>query len=100
MLLLVGQLGPDSALAASQQGGPEFRSWTPQNYLLAAAVNLLNAANRQRAGKKSSKAIVQPPKRKQKARVITLEQIARRQREQGLFRQAAEQSTQDPDTDS
>ncbi|HEX6969047.1 MAG TPA: hypothetical protein VF174_09595 [Micromonosporaceae bacterium] len=100
VLWLVGQLPPDSALGAAHQGGPEFRSWTPQNYLLAAAVNLLAAANRQRAGKRSSKPLVTPPRRKQKARVIPLDQIARRQREQGMFRAAAEQSTQEPNTDS
>lgn len=97
VLWLAGQLPPDSALRASLQGGDEFRAWTPEAYLLAAAVNLLNAANRQRAGKRSSKPLVEPPKPKvrPKARVITLDQIARRQRAEGLFRQAAEQTTQD-----
>jgi len=100
VLWLVGQLPANSAFYASQQGGIEFRSWTPETYLLAAAVNLLNAANRQRAGKKSSQPLVKPPRQKPKARVIPLDQIARRQQAQGLFHRAAEQSTKAPENDS
>lgn len=100
VLWLAGQLPPDSALRASMQGGVEYRPWTPETYLLAAAVNLLGAANRQRAGKRSSKPLVEPPKPKRKARVVPLAQIAARQRAEGLFRQAAEQSTQEPHPDS
>lgn len=82
MLFLVGQLTQSSAFAASVRGGPEFRPWDTQLYLLAAIANLLNAANRQRAGKRGSKPIVEPPKagRSRKPRVLTVAEIARRQR--------------------
>lgn len=82
MLFLVGQLTQSSAFAASVRGGPEFRPWDTQLYLLAAIANLLNAANRQRAGKRGSKPVVEPPKanRSRKSRVLTVAEIARRQR--------------------
>jgi len=100
VLWLVGQLPANSAFFASQQGGAEFRSWTPETYLLAAAVNLLHAANRQRAGKKSGSPLVKPPTKKAKPRVLSLAQIAARQRDGGLFHRAAEQSTKDPQNES
>jgi len=79
--MLVGQLPPSSAFAASLRGGPEFRPWTSELYLLAAIVNLLNAANRQRAGKRGNAQIVKPPRPEQKSkpRVLTVEEIMRRQ---------------------
>lgn len=82
MLFLVGQLPQSSAFAASVRGGSEFRPWDAQLYLLAAIVNLLNAANRQRAGKRGSKPVVEPPKagRSRKPRVLSVAEIARRQR--------------------
>jgi hypothetical protein len=67
--MLVGQLSDASAFSASVRGGPEFRSWSLQNTLLAASVNLLHGANSQRAGKKS-KPLIQPPKQKPKSRVM------------------------------
>lgn len=54
--------------------------WTPQAHLLAAAVNLLNAANRQRAGKRTTSPLVAPPK-KRNVRRISVAQIAAKQRE-------------------
>lgn len=81
VLWLVGQLPPDSAFSASLRGGAEFRPWTPEMHLLAAVVNLLAAANRQRAGKRGSKPVVQPPKqeRRKATRVLTVAEIVRRQ---------------------
>jgi hypothetical protein len=80
VLWLVGQLPQESAFAASARGGAEFRSWTPPLYLLAAVVNLLNAANRQRAGKRTREPLVKPPTAKSKPRVVTVAQLAARQR--------------------
>lgn len=80
VLTLVGQLGPESAFAASYRGGSEFRAWTPTAHLLAGVVNLLNAANRQRAGKRTRDPLVKPPSVKPKARVINLAEVAKRQR--------------------
>lgn len=81
MLFLVGQLPQDSAFSASVRGGAEFRPWTSELYVLAAIANLLNAANRQRAGKRGSKPIVEPPKpaSRKPSRVITVAEIQRRQ---------------------
>lgn len=62
------------------QGGTEYRMWTPQVYLYAAIVNLLNAANRQRAGKRTSGPLVKPPRQQQKKRVVSVASIAARQR--------------------
>lgn len=79
VLWLVGQLPQSSAFAASCRGGAEFRSWTVETYLLAAIANLLQAANRQRAGKRSAKPVVEPPKPKRKPkRVVTVSEIIRR----------------------
>ena len=80
VLWLVGQLPPDSALGAASRGGSEFRPWTPELYLLAGIANLLNAANRQRAGKKTREPLVKPPTTKQKPRVLSVAEIARRQK--------------------
>lgn len=79
VLSLVGQLPPDSAFAASHRGGAEFRSWTPEVHLLAAVANLLNAANRQRAGKKTREPLVKPPSTKTKVRRLTVAEIRARQ---------------------
>lgn len=80
MLFLVGQLPQSSAFAASVRGGAEFRPWTSELYLLAAIVNLLNAANRQRAGKRGNKPVVEPPKAgRRKPRVVSVAELARRQ---------------------
>lgn len=92
VLSLVGQLPVESAFAASVRGGSEFRSWSPQLYVLAAIANLLNAANRQRAGKRSSKPVIKPPASKNKpvpTRVLTVAEIVRRQ-------QAAEKAKNNP----
>jgi hypothetical protein len=49
---------------------------------MAAAVNLLAAANRQRAGKRGSKPLIKPPvvERPKPTKVLTVEEIMRRQR--------------------
>jgi len=84
VLWLVEHLPPDSAFRASMQGGNEFRGWTQQTYLLAATVNLLNAANRQRAGKKTKGPLVKPPSsaNRSKVRRVTVAEIAKRQQRQ------------------
>lgn len=79
-LWLVEHLPVDSAFRASQRGGPEFRGWDQTTYLLAAAVNLLNAANRQRAGKRTKSPIVKPPGKKAPIRRVSVAEIAARQR--------------------
>ncbi|HEY9417885.1 MAG TPA: hypothetical protein VIQ30_24260 [Pseudonocardia sp.] len=61
-LWLVGQLPEGSAFFASLQGGPRYRAWTLQNHLAAATVNLLYAANHQRANKKMKKPPIVAPK--------------------------------------
>lgn len=82
VLWLVGQLPPDSAFGASVRGGSEHRPWTPELHLLAATVNLLAAANRQRAGKRGNKPLVQPPKsHNRKPRVLPVAEISRRQQQ-------------------
>jgi hypothetical protein len=82
VLFLVGQLPQSSAFAASSRGGPEFRPWTSELHLLAAIANLLNAANRQRAGKRGSKPIVEPPKAaRRKPRVLSVAELQRRQQQ-------------------
>lgn len=81
VLWLVGQLPPESAFRASYQGGPEFRSWTSTNYLLMGVVNLLHAANRQRAGKKTRDPLVRGPSVKRKARQVSVAEIAARQKQ-------------------
>lgn len=67
--MLVEQLDDTSAFSASVRGGPEFRSWSLANVLLAAQVNLLHNANGQRAGKKV-RPLVEPPKRKIRPKVV------------------------------
>lgn len=79
VLLLVGQLSDTSAFAASVRGGPEFRSWSVTNSLLAANANLLHAANTQRAGKKSFKPIVEMPKKRVPKKVLRVSEILERQ---------------------
>lgn len=51
-------------------------------HLLAGIANLLNAANRQRAGKRGGKPVVTPPTavKKRPTRVLTVAQIAARQK--------------------
>jgi hypothetical protein len=89
VLWLVGQLPPDSAFGASVRGGAEYRAWSPQMHLLAGIANLLNAANRQRAGKKTREALIKPPTAKKQPRVLSVAEIARRQQQS-----AAEAHTQ------
>ena len=79
MLGLAGQFPLNSALRAAQRGGPEWRPWDPQLHLLAAIANLLNAANRQRAGKRTNSPIVSPPKKLKPVRRMTVAEIKRRQ---------------------
>jgi hypothetical protein len=81
ILWLVGQLPPDSAFGASVRGGHEYRAWTPELHLLAGIANLLNAANRQRAGKKTREPLVKPPTAKRRPRVLSVAEIARRQQQ-------------------
>jgi len=83
VLLLVGQLPQSSAFAASVRGGPEFRPWTAELYILAAIANLLQAANRQRAGKRNAQPIVKPPEAKRRPRVLTVAELQRRQQRAG-----------------
>lgn len=70
VLTLVGQLPDTSAFAASARGGPEFRSWTFAGSVAVAQANLLYAANQQRAGKKSIKPLIPPPKKQPKRQVL------------------------------
>jgi len=79
VLGLAGQFPLNSALRAAQRGGPEWRPWDPQLHLLAAIANLLNAANRQRAGKRTNSPIVSPPKKSKPVRRMTVAEIKRRQ---------------------
>ena len=81
VLMLVGQLSDTSAFAASVRGGPEFRSWNFTNSLLAACANLLHAANQQRAGTKSIKPLVDPPKNAGKRTVVRLADVLARRKE-------------------
>jgi hypothetical protein len=75
VLMLVEHLPDSSAIASSHRGGREHRPWTFETHLLAATVNLLYAANRQRAKKSTPKPLITAPKRKTKARRITVAQI-------------------------
>ena len=82
VLWLVGQLPPESAFHASLRGGPEQRPWTTTGHLLAGVVNLLYAANKQRAGKRVGSLPVRPPKGvkpKPRGRVVSVAEIAARQ---------------------
>lgn len=92
VLWLVGQLPPDSAFGASVRGGNEFRAWTPSLYLQASIVNLLNAANRQRGGKRGNRPLIKPPTAQRKPRVLTVAELSRRQ--QRAAAQAHKDSTQ------
>ena len=84
VLWLVGQLSDTSAFAASARGGGEFRSWTMQNSLLAASANMLYAANQQRAGKKTIKPLIKPPRKQPKRRVVRIADVlARKQKVAG-----------------
>jgi hypothetical protein len=82
VLWLAGQLPPESAFHASKQGGVQFRAWTPTLHVLAGVVNLLNAANRQRAGKKTREPLLRAPSSstKPKARRVSVAEIAARQK--------------------
>ena len=64
LLWLVEHLPEDSAVIARARGGQRHRPWTSQAHLLAAAVNLLYVANRQRAGKPARRPLITPPKSK------------------------------------
>lgn len=82
VLWLAGQLPPESAFHAALRGGPEQRPWTTTGHLLAGVVNLLYAANKQRAGKRVGSLPVRPPKGaapKRAARMVTVAEIAARQ---------------------
>lgn len=79
MLWLVEQLPQSAALGASVRGGAEYRAWTPEMYMYAGVVNLLNAANRQRAGKKTREPLVKPPTAKRQPRVLSVAEIKARQ---------------------
>lgn len=83
VLWLVGQLPPDSAFGASVRGGHEFRPWTPELHVLAGIANLLNAANRQRAGKRTREPLIKPPTAQRRPKVLSVAEIARRQRASG-----------------
>lgn len=85
MLWLVGQLPDDSAFAASLAGGAKYRPWTLERRLQAATVNLLYAANSQRAGKRSKPLITPPKPRKarQQSRVVRVADVARKRRVAG-----------------
>lgn len=78
MLWLVEQLPSDSAFAASLRGGPEMRAWDPKMYVFAAITNLLYAANKQRAGKRTRDMLVKPPTKKQATTRVTVAELAQR----------------------
>lgn len=80
VLWIVEQLPAQSAFRASLQGGTAFRGWDQTVYLLAAVVNLLNAANRQRAGKRTRTPLVKPPSSKPKARRVSVAEVIARQK--------------------
>jgi hypothetical protein len=77
---MAGQLPGHSALRAAQRGSPEWRAWDSHMYLLAAITNLLNAANRQRAGKRTHGPLVSPPKKSKPTRRLSVAEIAARQK--------------------
>lgn len=81
--MLVEHLPESSAFHASLRGGREFRPWTTETYLATATVNLLYAANRQRANQKTRIPLVEPPKAKPKRRTVTVAQIVARQQRRG-----------------
>lgn len=81
VLWLTEQLPDTSAFVASCRGGRQWRPWSFNNQLMAAAVNQLGAANSQRAGKRPKTLISLPKDTKpRKTRVITVAEIAARQK--------------------
>lgn len=80
VLSLVEHLPDDSAFISAMRGGRIHRPWTLEARLLASTVNLLFAANRQRAGQKTRQPLVTPPKPKvsSKRRTVTVAQLAAR----------------------
>jgi hypothetical protein len=84
VLWLVEHLPADSATYAAMKGGPEFRAWTIEAFLLAQTVNLLAGANHQRAGKRMRKMPIVPPKpkiaaaQKKKGRIVRVSDIKAR----------------------
>jgi hypothetical protein len=95
VLTLVGQLPDTSAFAGSLRGGPEFRSWTMANSLLVATANMLYAANQQRAGKKSIKPLIKPPKKAKKRRVVRIADVLARRQRQGSELEPTQKFTQE-----
>jgi len=77
VLWLVEHLPEGTATIAKAKGGPKHRPWTSELYLLAAVVNLLGAANRQRAGKPMRKPLITPPKSnaKKRGRVVRVADV-------------------------
>lgn len=74
--MLVEHLPEDSAFVASLRGGRQMRAWTTEAYLLAATANQLNVANHQRAGKRTRRPLVEPPKTtKVRKRTVTVAQL-------------------------
>jgi len=93
---LVEHLPADSATYAAMKGGPEFRPWTIDTYLIAQIVNMLAVANHQRAGKRIRKMPIQPPKpkvttaqKKRRGRVVRVSDMNARR---ALARQINESS--------
>jgi hypothetical protein len=83
VLWLIEHMPPDSAWAASAQGGPQFRGWRIDTYLLAAVVDVLQAANYQRGGGKGARPDpVKRPGKKQRGG-NTLASMSPRQRQGG-----------------
>lgn len=81
VLWLAEQLPDDSAFIASCRGGKRWRAWNFNNQLLASAVNHLAAANAQRAHKRPRPVIALPKQqRQQNARIVSVAEIAARQR--------------------
>jgi hypothetical protein len=91
VLWLVEHLPEDSATMAAVRGGPQFRAWTSQMYMLAAQVNMLYAANRQRAGKATRSGIVKPPvaKKAEPKRVLDLKAVQAKLKSRELHELAA-----------
>ena len=66
-----------------------MRPWTTDTYLLAGAVNMLYAANRQRANQKTKKPLIEPPRAQKPKRKVTVAQLAAKGIGQRLKQQAA-----------
>lgn len=80
MLWLVEHLPEEAATAASMRGGQHLRNWTSAVALQASVVNLLYVANRQRANKPTKKLPIQPPKEKNRRRIVRVaDMVARSQ---------------------